>query len=108
AIVRDKHRQRAADLRRILFNVQSTRFTTLMHRFVVRHRCRWVAVALVVMTSAGCSKSETAQARGRDESAKRVKTEVVRQEPVHRTVEVVGTLAAEDEVTVSSQVEGVV
>ena len=79
-----------------------------MHRFVVRHRCRWVAVALVVMTSAGCSKSETAQARGRDESAKRVKTEVVRQEPVHRTVEVVGTLAAEDEVTVSSQVEGVV
>jgi len=79
-----------------------------MHRFVVRHRCRWVAVALVVMTSAGCSKSETAQARGRDESAKRMKTEVVRQEPVHRTVEVVGTLAAEDEVTVSSQVEGVV
>jgi RND family efflux transporter MFP subunit len=79
-----------------------------MHPFVVRHRCRWVAVALVVMTSAGCSKSETAQARGRDESAKRVKTEVVRQEPVHRTVEVVGTLAAEDEVTVSSQVEGVV
>ncbi len=90
------------------FNVQSTGFTTLMHRFVVRHRCRWVAVALVVMTSAGCSKSETAQARGRDESARRVKTEVVRQEPVHRTVEVVGTLAAEDEVTVSSQVEGVV
>ena len=79
-----------------------------MHRFVVRYRCRWVAVALVVMTSAGCSKSETAQARGRDESAKRVKTEVVRPEPVHRTVEVVGTLAAEDEVTVSSQVEGVV
>ncbi len=37
-----------------------------------------------------------------------MKTEVVRQEPVRRTVEVVGTLAAEDEVTVSSQVEGVV
>jgi RND family efflux transporter MFP subunit len=61
-----------------------------------------------MIASAGCSKSETAQARGRDESAKRVQTEVVRQEPVHRTVEVVGTLAAEDEVTVSSQVEGVV
>ena len=79
-----------------------------MHRFVVRHCCRCAAVVLVMIASAGCSKSETAQARGRDESAKRVKTEVVRQEPVHRTVEVVGTLAAEDEVTVSSQVEGVV
>jgi RND family efflux transporter MFP subunit len=79
-----------------------------MHRFVVRHCCRCAAVVLVVIASAGCSKSETAQARGRDESAKRVKTEVVRQEAVHRAVEVVGTLAAEDEVTVSSQVEGVV
>jgi RND family efflux transporter MFP subunit len=79
-----------------------------MHRFVVRHCCRCAAVVLVMIASAGCSKSETAQARGRDESAKRVKTEVVRQEAVHRAVEVVGTLAAEDEVTVSSQVEGVV
>ena len=79
-----------------------------MHRFVVRHCCRCAAVVLVMIASAGCSKSETAQARGRDESAKRVKTEVVRQEPVHRAVEVVGTLAAEDEVTVSSEVEGVV
>ena len=54
----------------------------------------------------GCSKSETAQARGRDATAKTVKVEVVRQETVTRAVEVVGTLAAVDQVTVSSETEG--
>jgi RND family efflux transporter MFP subunit len=64
---------------------------------------------VVVAASAACGKSEgTAQARGREPAARAVKTEAVRQEAVHRTVEVVGTLAAEDEVTVSSQVEGIV
>jgi multidrug efflux pump subunit AcrA (membrane-fusion protein) len=37
-----------------------------------------------------------------------VKTEPVRQDALRRSVEVVGTLAAEDEVTVSSQAEGIV
>jgi multidrug efflux pump subunit AcrA (membrane-fusion protein) len=64
--------------------------------------------ALAAFALAGCSKSESAQARGRDEAAKRVKIEPVRQEAVHRAVEVVGTLAAGDEVTVSSQAEGTV
>lgn len=66
------------------------------------------ASAIAAVTLAGCSRTETAQARGRDEAAKRVKTEPVRQEAVHRAVEVVGTLAAGDEVTVSSQAEGTV
>jgi HlyD family secretion protein len=79
-----------------------------MHSFVVRHCCWCAVTALVVLAGAACSRQETAQARGRDDTAKRVKTELVRQESVHRTVEVVGTLAAEDEVTVSSQAEGVV
>jgi RND family efflux transporter MFP subunit len=80
-----------------------------MYRLLMRHRCRCGgAIALVAIASVGCSKSETAQASSRDESARRVKTELVRQEAVNRAVEVVGTLAAEDEVTVSSQVEGVV
>ncbi|HTK30128.1 MAG TPA: efflux RND transporter periplasmic adaptor subunit [Vicinamibacterales bacterium] len=56
--------------------------------------------------AAGCSKSETAQARGRDEAPKQVKVEPVRQESIHRAVEVVGTLSAVDEVTVSSEAEG--
>ena len=56
--------------------------------------------------AAGCSKTETAQARGRDVAAKTVKVEVVRQETVSRAVEIVGTLAAVDQVTVSSETEG--
>ena len=71
--------------------------------------CRVIAVtALAALVCAGCSKTESAQARGRDDAAKRVKIELVRQEAVHRAVEVVGTLAAVDEVTVSSQAEGTV
>ena len=54
----------------------------------------------------GCSKSETAQARGRDTAVKPVQVEEVRQETVRRAVEVVGTLAAVDQVTVSSETEG--
>ena len=70
---------------------------------------RLVAVFVAAgLTLAGCSRTESAQAHGRDETAKRVKFEAVRQDAVHRAVEVVGTLAAADEVTVSSQAEGTV
>jgi len=71
---------------------------------------RWRLAAIVSVAGlalAGCSKSDTAQARGRDE-AKPVVVDTVRQEKVHRAVEVVGTLAAEDDVTVSSEAEGTV
>lgn len=66
-----------------------------------------VAVSLALW-GAACSKSESAQARGRDASARPVKTEPVRQEMVHRAVEVVGTLAAEDEVVLSSEADATV
>src|SRR5437764_15381647 len=56
--------------------------------------------------AAGCSKSETAQAAGRDDAPKPVKVERVREEAVHRSVDIVGTLSAVDEVTVSSEAEG--
>ena len=80
-----------------------------MYRFVFRHGCWCAVIVFAVGVCGACSRPETAQARGRDDAAgKRVKTEVVREEPVHRAVAVVGTLAAEDEVTVSSQAEGVV
>jgi len=55
-----------------------------------------------------CGKTETAQARGGEPKPKTVQIEAVREESVHRVVDVVGTLAAEDEVTVSSQAEGIV
>jgi multidrug efflux pump subunit AcrA (membrane-fusion protein) len=66
-----------------------------------------VALSLA-LAGAACSKSESAQARGRDASARPVKTEPVQQEMVHRAVEVVGTLAAEDEVMLSSEAEATV
>jgi RND family efflux transporter MFP subunit len=63
-------------------------------------------LSLAALTTAACSKSESAQARGRDQAAKPVKVEAVKEESIHRSVEVVGTLAAVDEVTVSAEAEG--
>ncbi len=78
--------------------------------FVSKPSFRTSAVtALLVagsLTAAGCSKTETAQARGRETAAKSVTVEVVRQETVKRAVELVGTLAAVDQVTISSEADG--
>jgi RND family efflux transporter MFP subunit len=71
-----------------------------------------VLIAAVLCTTAtagaGCTDSRAEQASKSQQAAKRVKTEAVRQESVRRTLEVVGTLAAEDQVTVSSEVDGTV
>src|ERR1051325_1004358 len=67
---------------------------------------RIVFALLVVTFSGGCSKSETAQARAREGTPKAIQTEPVRQDSVHRAVDVVGTLAAVDEVTISSEADG--
>ena len=65
-----------------------------------------VILISVALASGACGKSETAQARGRDSAAKAVKTEPVRQESMKRSVDLVGTLAAVDEVTISSEADG--
>jgi multidrug efflux pump subunit AcrA (membrane-fusion protein) len=65
-----------------------------------------MSIVVLAGCAAACSKSEMAQARGREDAAKPVKVERVKQESIHRSVEVVGTLAAVDEVTVSSEAEG--
>jgi len=57
---------------------------------------------------AGCADSSAEQDDGSKQPAKPVKTEPVREESVRRTLDVVGTLAAEDQVTISSEVDGVV
>jgi HlyD family secretion protein len=62
-------------------------------------------VALAAAT-AGCSKSETAQASSRETTPKGVRVEAVRQESVKRAVDVVGTLAPVDQVTISSEADG--
>jgi RND family efflux transporter MFP subunit len=63
-------------------------------------------LAIVV---SGCSESETPDERGaRERPAKSITTDTVQREAVNRTVSVSGTLAAANEVTLSSEVEGVV
>lgn len=66
-----------------------------------------VVLCAAVVTS-GCADSSAEQAGGPQEAVKAVKADAVRQESVRRTLEVVGTLAAEDQVSVSSEVDGVV
>jgi RND family efflux transporter MFP subunit len=63
----------------------------------------------VAVTLAGCAQPTKGAERGtRERTAKVIDTEAVKREDVKRTVNVSGTLAAENEVTVSSQAEGVV
>ena len=67
---------------------------------------RIAVVAPLVLAVTGCSKSETAQARGGESTAMRVKVEAVRRDSIPRAVDVVGTLAAVDQVTISSETDG--
>jgi RND family efflux transporter MFP subunit len=53
-----------------------------------------------------CADKQTAQAHASDEGGRPVKVEAVREETIRRAVEVVATLAAEAEVTVSSETDG--
>ena len=71
--------------------------------------CRTSTVTAVIvlgLAAAGCSKVDTAQTRARDSSVKAVSVETVRLETVKRVVELVGTLAAVDQVTISSEADG--
>jgi len=69
---------------------------------------RAVLFAALVTGAAGCSKTETAQARSREGTPKPVRVEAVRQESVQRAVDVVGTLTPVDQVTISSEADGTV
>jgi RND family efflux transporter MFP subunit len=64
-----------------------------------------VSVALAA-TAAGCGKSETAQASNRGAEPKPVAVASVEKASTPRAVDVVGTLAAVDQVTVSSEADG--
>ena len=54
----------------------------------------------------GCGNSDTAQASNRDGEPKPVAVAIVQKASVPRAVDVVGTLAAVDQVTVSSEADG--
>jgi HlyD family secretion protein len=63
-------------------------------------------VAIACLGTVACADKQTAQAHASDEAGRPVKVEPVREETIRRTVEVVATLAAEAEVTVSSETDG--
>ena len=73
----------------------------------MNHAAR-VATILLALAAAGCGKSQTADAKARDGVAKPVATTVVVKNSVRRSVDVVGTLTAVDQVTISSEAEGTV
>jgi multidrug efflux pump subunit AcrA (membrane-fusion protein) len=70
------------------------------------YRIALAAVIALAGAAAGCSKSETAQAHAREGTPRAIQAEAVRQDSVKRAVDVVGTLAAVDEVTISSEADG--
>ncbi len=73
----------------------------------MRHSSLVAAAAALALATTGCSKPDTsAQARSRESAAKSVQVEVVRQDSVRRAVDVVGTLVAVDQVTISSEADG--
>ncbi len=66
--------------------------------------------AVLAAFTAGCSNKPAAQARNEDDTARprAVETDRVSRQEIRRAVDVTGTLAAADQVTISSQSEGVV
>jgi RND family efflux transporter MFP subunit len=74
--------------------------------------CRLRPLALFVFigaaTAAGCTKADSALAGAADGQARQVTVVPVKRDPVRRSVDVVGTLTAVDQVTVSSEADGTV
>src|SRR5579862_8348804 len=60
----------------------------------------------VLGSLAACSGTGHTQGQGRGDAARTVTTEPVMRQELHRVIEVVGTLAAADEVTVASEAVG--
>ena len=65
-----------------------------------------VFLVTLAVATAGCSRAQTVRAAGGDGAVKSLAVDQVKQEDVRRIIEVVGTLAAADEVTVSSEAAG--
>jgi len=73
-------------------------------------RIQFLCALSVAATLAGCSQPAAKGAEGtpRERAAKAIDTEAVQREAINRVLNISGTLAAENEVTVSAQAEGVV
>src|SRR5262245_947280 len=68
----------------------------------------FVLLVLVSVLASGCGKSDTAEAGANERAKKSVKVVPVQKDSVRRSVDVVGTLTAVDQVTISSEAEGTV
>ena len=63
-------------------------------------------IVLPLAASGACSGGGRTQAAGRPDPARAVQIEPVKREDLHRPIEIVGTLAAADEATVSAEGAG--
>src|SRR5579862_958545 len=83
------------------------RMTPSFRGIDVANGARIAALAAALAgASIACSKADRAQANAHADTARQINVESVRQDPVRRAVEVVGTLVAESEVTISAEAEG--
>src|SRR5215203_7274784 len=73
---------------------------------IVNKSSKFLLFVALAATAGGCGKTETAQAHNRDGEPKSVAVAIVQKASVPRAVDVVGTLAAVDQVTVSSEADG--
>jgi len=76
---------------------------------ILETRTSYVLVALSALLAlmlSACSKGEKAQARGPEEPARGIRTEPVKQQTIRRSVDVVATLAADEQVTISAEASG--
>jgi multidrug efflux pump subunit AcrA (membrane-fusion protein) len=77
-----------------------------MLRYRVIRSAATACLIAVSVSLPGCSKPDTAQAKSGDPAARQVSVAVVEKHSVRRAVDVVGTLAAVDQVTISSEADG--
>ena len=80
----------------------------LPRSLVLRPILKLALVATLAATVSACARSDTAEADTGDGQAKKVNVVPVQRESFRRAVDVVGTLTAVDQVTVSSETDGTV
>ena len=73
----------------------------------MNHASRLAVVLSIALAAGSCGRSQ-AGTKARDREAKPVATAVVEKKSIRRSVDVVGTLAAVDQVTISSEADGTV
>ncbi len=79
----------------------------LVHSIPLRVMLKTALLVVLTATASGCAKSDTAEA-GSSHLPKSIGVAPVQQDAVRRAVDVVGTLTAVDQVTVSSEADGTV